>query len=128
MTQTGAQILTGFLLTLPFQPAFDDLLPEQVGLYLVLVVLSALTTVLVVTPVSAHRLLFQRRLKGALVQAGHRAALGGLTSLGLVVVGTVVLIFDVVLGRTPAVVAGGAMLLLLAVGWAALPLLFRRRR
>ncbi|MET0953569.1 MAG: DUF6328 family protein, partial [Aeromicrobium sp.] len=35
--QTGAQLTAGFLLTLPFQPSFDDLDSFQRGLYLVLV-------------------------------------------------------------------------------------------
>lgn len=127
VTQTGAQILTGFLLTLPFQPAFADLDDFQVTVYLLLVSLAALTTLLVVTPVSAHRLLFQRRLKPQLVRGGHRAALGGLGCLALVVTGTVLLIFDVVVGRGAAIAAGGVTLGLILVGWALFPLVYGRR-
>jgi L-asparagine transporter-like permease len=128
VTQTGAQILTGFLLTLPFQQSFARLDRGQVTIYLVLVILAAVTTVLVVTPVSAHRLLFQRRLKPELVRAGHRAALGGLACLALVVTGTVLLIFDVVVGREAATIAALAMLALIVVGWAVVPLTAGRRR
>ncbi|GAA1631669.1 hypothetical protein GCM10009790_12470 [Georgenia ruanii] len=128
MTQTGAQILTGFLLTLPFQQSFSRLDDAQLTIYLALVILAAATTVLVVSPVSAHRLLFQRRLKPELVRAGHRAALGGLACLALVVTGTVLLIFDVVLGRDGALIAAGAILLLIVLGWAVVPLLAGRRR
>ena len=128
VTQTGAQILTGFLLTLPFQQSFSRLDGTQLTIYLVLVILAAATTILVVSPVSAHRLLFQRRLKPELVRAGHRAALGGLVCLALVVTGTVLLIFDVVLGRAAALVAAGAMLVLIAVGWAVVPLVAGRHR
>ncbi|WP_152231272.1 DUF6328 family protein [Georgenia ruanii] len=128
VTQTGAQILTGFLLTLPFQQSFSRLDDAQLTIYLALVILAAATTVLVVSPVSAHRLLFQRRLKPELVRAGHRAALGGLACLALVVTGTVLLIFDVVLGRDGALIAAGAILLLIVLGWAVVPLLAGRRR
>lgn len=128
VTQTGAQILTGFLLTLPFQQSFSRLDGTQLTIYLVLVILAAATTILVVSPVSAHRLLFQRRLKPELVRAGHRAALGGLACLALVVTGTVLLIFDVVLGREAALLAAGAMLVLIVVGWAVVPLIAGRRR
>ncbi|MBK5250221.1 MAG: sodium:proton antiporter, partial [Actinomycetales bacterium] len=44
VTQTGTQILTGFLLTLPFQQRFTDLRPDQVRVYLVLVALAVLAT------------------------------------------------------------------------------------
>jgi hypothetical protein len=127
VTQTGAQILTGFLLTLPFQQTFADLDDFQVTVYLLLVSLAALTTMLVVTPVSAHRLLFQRRLKAQLVRGGHRAALGGLACLALVVTGTILLIFDVVVGRGAALAAGGITLVLILAGWAVFPLVYGRR-
>ncbi|WP_240645844.1 DUF6328 family protein [Georgenia sp. SYP-B2076] len=127
VTQTGVQILTGFLLTLPFQNRFADLAPDQVVVYLVLVILAAATTVLVIAPVSLHRLLFQRRLKPELVRAGHLAVLGGLVSLALVVSGTVLLIFDVVVGRGAAIGAAGGILAVLLVGWLLVPILFGRR-
>ena len=128
VTQTGTQILTGFLLTLPFQNRFTDLDETQRTVYLVLVVLAAATTVLVVAPVSLHRLLFQRRLKPELVRAGHLAVLAGLFSLALVVTGTVLLIFDVVVGRGAAIGAAAGILALLLVGWVLVPLVFGRRR
>jgi len=126
VTQTGVQLLTGFLLTLPFQPRFADLDDVQVGIYLTLVVLAATTTMLVVAPVSLHRFLFQRRLKSELVRTGHRLAMAGLICLGLVVVGTVLLVFDVVLDRGVAVAVAGGVFALVAVAWIVLPLLYRR--
>jgi hypothetical protein len=127
VTQTGVQLLTGFLLTLPFQARFDELDDVQVGIYLALVLLAALTTVLVIAPVSLHRLLFQRRLKMVTVRTGHRIALAGLTSLALVVVGTVLLVFDVVVGRSTAIGVAAAVLVVVILGWLVAPLLFGRR-
>lgn len=49
--QTGAQLTAGFLLTLPFQQRFASLDGPQRALYLALVLLPALTTALVLTPV-----------------------------------------------------------------------------
>lgn len=128
VTQTGAQILTGFLLTLPFQPAFQDLDQVQTAVYLVLVVLAALTTALVLVPVSAHRLLFQQRRKPELVRMGQRAALGGLATLAVVLALTLFLVFDVVVGRGAAVVTGGVALVVLVIAWAALPIAYGRRQ
>ncbi|MCK6209121.1 sodium:proton antiporter [Georgenia sp. EYE_87] len=127
VTQTGVQLLTGFLLTLPFQPRFADLDDVQVGMYLTLVLLAALTTVLVIAPVSLHRLLFGRRLKRTTVRTGHTIALAGLASLALVVVGTVLLIFDVVGARSTAIGVAGAVLVVIILGWLVAPLVFGRR-
>src|SRR6476619_1214468 len=65
--QTGVQILAGFLLTLPFQQRFKELDQFQVTLYLVNVVIAALTTAFILLPVSVHRRLFRQRLKEMLV-------------------------------------------------------------
>jgi len=127
VTQTGAQILTGFLLTIPFQQRFGDLDDYQRDVYLVLVVLAALATVLIIAPVSLHRLLFRRRLKPQLVDAGHWFARAGLAALALVLTGATMLLFDVVLSRTAGRVVGAALLILIAVTWVVLPRLIARR-
>ena len=127
VTQTGTQILTGFLLTLVFQPKFDQLDDFQRTVYLVLVALASLTTVLGLAPVLIHRELFRRRLKGTVVAGADiflRCALGG---IGAVLMGTQLLVFDVAVGRTAGLVAAtvtGCVLL----GIALLPLVIRSRR
>ena len=83
--QTGTQILTGFLLTLPFQPRFAELDTFQLVTYLVLVLVAVTTTIVVVAPVSLHRLLFRRHLKPETVTTGDRIAKAGLGLLGLLV-------------------------------------------
>lgn len=125
--QTGVQILTGFLLTLPFQPRFEDLTDYQRTLYLVLVVLAASTTGLAVAPVSMHRALFRRHLKRELVTAADRMTRAALVLLALVVTGTTSLVFDVVVGHDAGLVVGGAMLVVLVALWLALPVAVRRR-
>jgi hypothetical protein len=125
--QTGVQILTGFLLTLPFQPRFADLTDYQRALYLVLVLLAASTTGLAVAPVSMHRALFRRHLKRELVTAADRMTRAALVLLALVVTGTTSLVFDVVMGHDAGLVVGGAMLVVLTLLWLALPAVVRRR-
>jgi Family of unknown function (DUF6328) len=63
VTQTGTQIITGFLLTLAFKQRFTDLDQFQIDVYLVLVVIAAFTTALGLAPVSLHRSLFRRRTR-----------------------------------------------------------------
>ena len=124
VTQTGTQILTGFLLSIAFQPRFDDLTTFQVRIYLVLVVVAVLTTALALTPVSLHRSLFRRRAKLVVVGVGHLILRLVLLGVGLVLVGTVLLVFDVVLGRGTALVVAGVVALVL-VALALLPVLLR---
>lgn len=123
VTQTGTQILTGFLLTLAFQPRFADLDAFQVDVYLVLVVLAALTTALALAPVSLHRTLFREGAKSQIVVFTDRILKATLVGVALVLSGTVLLIFDVVIGRTAALVAGGAALVVIVGFWVVLPLL-----
>lgn len=121
VTQTGIQILTGFLLTVPFQQKFAELTATQRVIYLVLVVLAAVTTGLLVAPVSMHRWLFRRRAKSALVNEADRFMRIGLVFLALVVSGVVLLVFDVVTTRALALTASGALLALLVGAWFVLP-------
>ncbi|WP_250447464.1 DUF6328 family protein [Actinotalea sp. C106] len=127
VTQTGIQILTGFLLTVPFQSRFTDLTGSQRAIYLVLVLLAAITTGLVVAPVSLHRLLYRRHVRATLVAAADRLMRAGLVCLALVVSGVVLLVVDVVTGRTPAIVTASALLVILGLGWFALPAWLGRR-
>ncbi|WP_425955508.1 DUF6328 family protein [Xylanimonas sp. McL0601] len=125
--QTGVQILTGFLLTLPFQQRFEDLVPYQRTWYLVLVVLSALTTGLAIAPVAMHRALFRKHLKARLVTAADRMTRGALLLLALVVTGVVGLVFDVVVRAGAGVVAGAITFVVLAGLWAVWPAVVRAR-
>ena len=119
--QTGAQLTAGFLLTLPFQSSFDDLDDFATGLYLVLVLLSALTTALVMGPVAIHRRLSGLDVKARVVASAHHFVYAVLTCIGLLVTGMVMLIFDVVAGRTWAVVAAGCVAAVLVVLLVLLP-------
>jgi hypothetical protein len=119
--QTGAQLTAGFLLTLPFQQRFADLDDFQRDLYLVLVLLAALTTALVVAPVAVHRRLTGLHVKERLVATAHRLVGAGLLTLAALVAGMVLLIFDVVTDRTTALIACGAVTAALVALLVALP-------
>jgi SNF family Na+-dependent transporter len=121
--QTGAQLTAGFLLTLPFTTKFPSLDDFQRDLFLVLVVIAALTTAVVITPVAVHRRISGRHVKERLVAAAHRLVGVGLCLLAALVTGIVVLTFDVVLNdRTAALVAGAVVAVILAGLLIALPL------
>jgi uncharacterized protein DUF6328 len=125
--QTGAQLTAGFLLTLPFQQKFAELDDFARRLYLVLVVLAALTTALVLAPVAIHRRLSGEHVKERLVTVVHRLVYGVLTCLTLLVSGMVLLIFDVVVDRTYAAVAAGSILVVMLLLLVVLPMTLVRR-
>jgi hypothetical protein len=128
ITQTGTQILSGFLLTIVFQPTFSDLPAFDKGLYLALVVVSTLSAATALAPVHLHRSLFRHHSKPVLVQASHLLLRAALVGFVLVMVGAVLLIVDVATGdRMTAFVTTGAVALVL-LGMGLLPALVRRDR
>ncbi|MCQ1985378.1 DUF6328 family protein [Arthrobacter sp. zg-Y844] len=125
--QTGIQILTGFLLTLPFQQRFTELNPVQVGIYLCLVVLSVLVTALLLSTAVLHRAFFQRRIKGNLVDSADLLLRLTLVLVGLILVGTIGLVFDLVLSGSAGAIAAASVAVVVALLWLLLPLLLRRQ-
>lgn len=125
--QTGTQILTGFLLAIAFQQRFTDLDAFQVDVYLVLVVLSVLATLLGLAPVSLHRELFRRRAKKTLVHTANILLRLTLIAVALVLVGTVLLVFDVVTGRPLALTMATITAVTIVGVWLALPWRVRLR-
>lgn len=125
VVQTGVQLLTGFLLTLPFQPRFDTLAAAIRAIYLATVACSVGATVLLVAPVAMHRLLFRRHRLRVVVSAAHRLAYTGLLLLGLALTGVTVVVFDTVAGHLAAIIAGTTAALALLTLWIALPLRMR---
>ena len=99
VTQTGTQILTGFLLAIAFQNRFEDLTTFQHRVYLILVMAATITTALGLAPVNLHRVLFRQHAKEVVVTVAHVLLRFTLLGVGLVLVGTVLLIFDVVVDR-----------------------------
>ena len=127
VVQTGVQLLTGLLLTLPFQPRFGQLSELQHVVYLITVSFAVAAAALLIAPVGMHRALFRRRRRDALVSAGHHAAIAGLTLLGLAMTGVIFLIFDTVAGLSAALVATACVGALFVGLWIAVPWGFRRR-
>lgn len=107
--QTGAQLTAGFLLTLPFQTEFAKLDTYQKTLYLVLVIVAAVTTLLVMSAVAVHRRLSGEHVKEKVVTTAHRLTMAVLTAIAVLVTGMVLLIVDVVVDRTVSLVLAGAV-------------------
>lgn len=132
VAQTGVQILMGFLLIVPFQSRFADLDDLTRVAYILAVSFAGLTVALLIAPVSAHRMLFRRREKDVLVDAGDRVAKLGLGTLAVTIVLVIFLVFSVVLGQTAAWVAAAVAAATFAGTWVLFPFFAaraaRRRR
>jgi len=126
IVQTGTQILAGFLLTLPFQQRFTTLSDRQETIYLVLVVLAVVVTVVALSAVATHRLVFRQRQKHDLVRVGNVILLTTLIASALLFSGTVLFVFDVVIGDVGGLVGGAAVFVGTAVLWVSIPLALRR--
>jgi hypothetical protein len=98
VVQTGVQLLSGFLLTLPFSQRFHDLDHWQLRLYLAIVLAAGLAVAVTLTPLAVHRRVFRQRVKERVVEAGHLASQVVMALLALLIVGTSTLIFSVVMG------------------------------
>ncbi|RBO94234.1 DUF6328 family protein [Nocardia puris] len=123
--QTGVQVLTGFLMILPFQPAFGALSDGMRAVYLMTAAAAVCGAIVLMAPVAWHRLLFRRRRLQTLVWAAHRYAMVGLVLLGVAIGGVCTLMVDLVVGPVAAAFAGASTVVLFLVVWLAAPM--RRR-
>lgn len=127
VAQMGVQILFGFLLTVVFQPKYDGLSDTDQMIYLVTVVLGAVTTGALIGPVSLHRLVSGRQVKPQAVRWASRLTILGLVLLLATTACSLLLILRVAThdGFVPYLVAGVVFWYLLC--WFGIPLWTRHR-
>jgi hypothetical protein len=126
VTQTGTQILTGFLLAMAFQQRFTELTTLQLDLYLVLVALAGLSTALGLAPVVLHRTFFNKRMKDHVVKVGNRLLLAEVIVVGLLAIGVTSFVFDFVFGGAAGVVTAVVATVIVLLLWVLLPQLRRK--
>ena len=121
VSQTGVQLLAGFLATIPFQSRFSELDGFQRGWYVGLLCLAFATVGVTLAPVAIHRHVFQEDAKPELVRAGHRLTSTALVMIGLLLGGILFLVVDMVYDRAAAAAGGIAAVVVLAVLLLGLP-------
>lgn len=127
ITQTGLQLLTGFLLTLPFTQVFPSLDDGQKGLYLSLVLIAGIAVGVNMTPIMLHRRVFRERRKDRVVALGHQMIQVVMGAVALLIIGMSVLIFSVVTTWTAGLVVGAVLAIALVVLLVVLPHRLQRR-
>jgi hypothetical protein len=121
-TQTGVQVLTGFLLTVPFSSRFATLDDVQRTAYLLVLSGAVTATAAILSPIAYHRVLFRRGRREWLVTTANRVARAGLVLVALTTCGVVFLTFDLAIGRTGGILAATVAVLGYLVLWVAIPL------
>ncbi len=97
------------------------------GIYLSLVALCVLVTALLMSTVVMHRTFIHRHLKQELVDLSDLLLCVTLVLVGLILAGTIGLVFDIVLAGKAGVVAAAGIALVLLVLWLPVPHVLRRR-
>jgi O-antigen/teichoic acid export membrane protein len=123
----GVQVLFGFLLSIPFTMRFVKLSQAQRDLYLVTLLLAALSTALLTGPVAYHRIVFHRHEKTRLLATANVMALAGLVTVGLAISCAVLLVTSFVVPGVAGPLIAGALAAVFATLWFALPI-WRRTR
>ncbi|MEU9314393.1 DUF6328 family protein [Streptomyces sp. NPDC048295] len=126
VVQTGVQIVFAFLLGVAFTSQFPHLDTFERTTYVVTLLLTVVASAVLATPVALHRGLFHRGAKVRIVALSAQLAETGLVFLALALNGAVLLLMDVVLGRTAAVTVTAATLVMFTGLWFVLPRALRR--
>ncbi|MGW3986240.1 DUF6328 family protein [Streptomyces sp. NPDC004830] len=127
VSQTGVQILFGFLLSVAFTPLFRELETLDRAIYVTTVVLGAAATGTLIAPVSIHRFLSGQRMKDELVETAGRLMMCGMVLLALTIGCTLLLILRFVVSGVLAEMLVAGVMLWFGICWYALPLHLRRR-
>ena len=121
VAQTGVQIIFAFLLSVPFQQRFTVLTNGQRGIYIFTLVMAALSVILFTAPAAMHRVLFREGVKDFIVRYTSILLSVGLGTLGVTVLGGVVLVLDVLVGPAVAFPTGASLAMVALVLWLAIP-------
>jgi hypothetical protein len=127
VAQMGVQILFAFLLGIAFQQRFATISHFQRDIYIGTLLCAAVSAAFFIAPVAMHRAMFRQHLKDELVALTGRLAVGGLLFLGIAMLGALLLIVDVVVGRTPAIILTAITAVVFGYLWCAMPLRWRIR-
>ncbi|GAB2978531.1 hypothetical protein GCM10027076_15400 [Nocardioides montaniterrae] len=126
VSQTGVQLLSGFLLTVPFSNRFEALDGVQRATYVLVFTGAMVATALLVAPVAFHRVLFRHQRRRWLIEAANICARLGLCTLALTTSGVFFLVVDVVTTRPLALTAFAGAAVTFVLLWLLVPAAARR--
>ena len=111
----GVQVLFAFLLTVPFTIQFRRITHEQELVFFVTFLLTAIATILLISPSAYHRLRWRQKDKEQMLQTANRLAISGMAFLAAALTGAVYLLTDLLFASAAVVylvtAAAGALVL-----------------
>lgn len=124
----GAQMLTAFLVLLPFNGGFRNIVQSEKYVFLATFFLSVASIVLLSAPAIQHRIMYPLRDRAAFKRQAIRHLIAGGITMALAFVLASNLVITEVFGTGPGIVAGVLVAVLILCLWLLLPLYLRRRR
>jgi hypothetical protein len=122
----GAQVLTAFLIILPFNQGFEKIDDAERWVYLTTFLCSVTSLVLFSAPAAMHRVIRPLRDRERFKDIGTRLMLAAQVFASLALVLAVQLVVSQVLGFGASLLAAGAVALVVLALWWVLPLVLKR--
>ena len=111
----GVQVLFAFLLTVPFTNQFRRITHEQELVFFVTFLLTAIATILLISPSAYHRMRWRQKDKEQMLETATRLAISGMAFLAAALTGAVYLLTDLLFASAAVVylvtAAAGALVL-----------------
>ena len=119
---SGASVLFGFLLIVPFSARWERTTDVQRGAYVVAFLATLLAVLALMMPTAYHRLRWRERSKERMLRVSHLGAIGGVVCLAVAMTAAVYLVIDTVVSTYWAIAATTVVAAAFGLVWFALPL------
>lgn len=124
---TGAQMLTAFLILLPFNATFEEIAQTEKYVFLATFFLAVSSIVLLSAPAIQHRIMNPLRDRPAFKRMAIRHLIVGGATMAMAFILATDLVISRVFGQDPGVVAAAVIALLILCLWLALPYYLKRK-
>ena len=119
---SGASVLFGFLLVVPFSTRWERTTHLQRDAYVVAFLATLLAVLALMLPTAYHRLRWRERSKERMLRFSHFGAVGGMVCLAVAMTATTFLVIDTVVSTDWAIVVAVVTGAAFGLVWFALPL------
>ncbi len=123
----GAQMLTAFLIILPFNGGARQIIHAERYVFLVTFFFALTALVLLSAPAIQHRLMRPLISKSRFKRMASRQIVAGSCALGIAFILGTNLVISEVFGTMTGIIAGATMATLIGSAWLALPMYLKRK-
>ncbi|MGV7211282.1 DUF6328 family protein [Oxalobacteraceae bacterium A2-2] len=123
----GAQMLSAFLIILPFNAGFSKIVHAEKLMFLATFFLSLTSLVLLAAPAVQHRMLRPLKDRERFKRIASRQILAGAIALAIALVLGTDLVLSEVFGATVGFIAAAIMAVLVSVAWWLMPLYLKHK-